>query len=409
MLLQKIRSFLTVEEPKTLWNPAFIMILLFGFISGTANQMVNPQLSDYTLSLGASTTLAGFIVGLQSGMAMGLRPISGAANDALNRKYVMVGSILVSSVAYAGYMFFPSIAGTIVFRMLQGLSFAFMSVARTSFATGYIPKERLGEGVALTSFGVVLSQAIGPGIGLWLSDRWGYNACFLISNILCISGALVLALLPHKHVRGEFHIKKLKLRNLIAVEVLPYAFLAGTFSISTQLANAFLKLLADERGIPSVAIFFTVYSLIALAMRPLAGKTLDRYGLAVLLYPSFIFNSLTFALIGAARSIAVIIIAGLARALSQGVALTSIQGMAIKRLGRERAGVAAATILMGQDLLNFFAPGVGGFLVTHYGYGNMFYSFAAFALIGIPLYMLLRRSEKKRGIDCGENKEKPAA
>ena len=344
-------------------------------------------------------------------MAMFLRPISGAANDILNRKWVMVGSILISSVSYAGYMFFHSISGMIVFRILQGLSFAFMSVARTSFATEYIPKERLGEGVALTSFGVVLSIAIGPGIGLWLSDQFGYNICFLISNILCISGAIVISFLPYKHKRtkGEFQLKKLKLSNMLAMEILPYAFLAGLFSISTQLANSFLALLAVDRNIPGVAIFFTVYAVIALIIRPFAGKILDKYGLPILLYPSFIFNSLTFLFLGAAHSVSLIIFAGVFRALSQGVALTSIQGMAIKRLGRERAGVSSATILMGQDLLNTLAPALAGSLATTAGYGNMYYFFAAFVLIGIPLYLWLRRSEKKHGIGSTDKKPVPAA
>jgi hypothetical protein len=75
-----------VEEPKTLWNPGFIMILSFGFLNGTANQMVNPQLSAYAVSLGANLTLAGTLVGMQSLIAMFLRPISGAVNDVLNRK-----------------------------------------------------------------------------------------------------------------------------------------------------------------------------------------------------------------------------------------------------------------------------------------------------------------------------------
>ncbi len=404
MLFKRIRSFLTVEDPQTLWNPAFIMILVFGFISGTAGQMVNPQLSSYAKSLGASLSLAGTIVGMTSMMAMFLRPISGAANDVLNRKYVMVGSILISSLSYAGYMIFPSIAGMIVSRLLQGFSFAFMSVARISFATSFIPKDRMGEGVALTSFGVVLSQAVGPAIGLWLSDRFGYNICFLISNILCISGAVVLSVLPYKHIRGEFHIKKLKLNNLIAVEILPYAFLAGLFSISTQMANSFLALIAKERVIPGVAIFFTVYSIIALTIRPIAGRILDRFGLPVLLYPAFIFNSLTFLLIGAANSITVIVLAGICKALSQGVALASIQGASIKRLGRERAGVSSATIHIGQDLLNTMAPAAGGFLATGIGYGNTFYSFAAFVLIGIPLYIWLRRSEKKRDANLADKK-----
>ncbi len=398
MLFKKTSPVQEAQEPTTLWNVSFITILVIGFLTGSANQMINPQLSKYAMSLGASLSLAGTIVGLQSGMAMFLRPFSGAANDVINRKHVMIGSIMVACVAFTGYMLFNTVSAMIVCRLLQGFAFAFMSVARTAFATEYIPKDRMGEGVAFTSFGVVLSQAIGPGIGLWLSDKYGYNICFFVSLILSLAGAVVLALLPYKHVKREVKKNRFKFSNLLSVEVLPYAFLAGLFSISIQLANSFLALLADERGIAGVAIFFTIYSLISLVMRPIAGKILDRFGLPVLLYPSFVFASLTFVLLGAAQSLMLIVVAGVFRAMSLGVAIPSIQGMAIKRLGREKAGVASATIFIGQDLLSTLAPMAGGVLATSIGYGNMFYCFAGFVLIGIPLYMLLQRSEKKRGI-----------
>lgn len=384
--------------PKTLWNRHFIIVLVFGFIAGSANQMVNPQLSKYAVSLGATLSLAGTIVGLQSATAMFLRPLSGAASDILNRKFVMIGSIMMTSLAFLGYLAFHSVTSIIVFRVIQGFGFAFMSVARTAFATEFIPKERMGEGVALTSFGVVLSQAVGPAVGLWISDKWGYNVCFSLALGFSISGILLLSTLPYKFTKGKFNKSKLKLKNLIAIEVFPYAFLAGLFALTTHMANSFLALMADERGIPNVALFFTVYSIAALVLRPLAGRILDKYGLPVLLYPAFIFASLCMVMLGMASSIGFIIIAGLFKALSQGVAISSIQGSGIKRLGKDRAGVSSATIHMGQDLIQSLGPIAGGVIATKAGYGTMYYSFAALMLLGIPLYMWIRHSEKKRGM-----------
>lgn len=389
----------TPEGPRTLWNKNFIMVLVFGFIAGTANQMVNPLLSKYAVSLGATLTLAGTIVGLQSGIAMFLRPISGAASDILNRKFVMIGSVLLSAVAFAGYLIFSNITAVIICRIIQGFAFAFMSVARTAYATEFMPKDRMGEGVAFTSFGVVLSQAVGPGVGLWLSEKWGYSACFTVALVCAVLGALVLSAQSYKHERGEFNRSKLSLGSLIAVEVIPYALLAGLFSMVTQLGNSFIALLGAERGIANVGLFFTVYSVCALVLRPASGKILDRFGLSVLLYPAFIFASLTLVLIGSAHSITFIILAGLTKALSQGVAVPSIQGSSIKRLGKERAGVASATIHMGQDLINTLAPMAGGAIAASIGYGGMYYIFAGIILLGIPVFMLLQRNERKRGHD----------
>lgn len=386
------------NQPKTLWNYNFIMVLVFGFLSGTANQMINPLLSTHITSLGASLSTAGFIVGLQSGMAMFLRPLSGAASDILNRKYVMIGSIVVSSVAFTGYLFFDSIPAAMICRMLQGFSFAFMSVARTAFATEYMPKDRMGEGVAMTTFGIVLSQAVGPAVGLWLYERWGFDGCLIAALAFSVSGIVLLSTLPYKHVKGEFKSNRLKLSNLIAVEVIPYGILGGLFAMITHLANTFVNLIGEERGIANVALYFTVYSISALAIRPFVGKVVDKRGLAIILYPAFICAAASFITLGAAQGLLLVVISALFKTFSQGVALPSIQGSSIKRMGKERAGVASATIHMGQDFICWLAPFAGGHIAKNLGYGTMYYIFAVIVLMGIPFFMLIRRNEKKKGI-----------
>ena len=385
------------NQKEKLWNMNFILVLVFGFIAGTANQMINPQLSKYAHSLGASLALSGTIVGVFSAIAMIMRPLSGAASDTLPRKMVMVCSVLMSAMAFAGYLIFKNITAVIICRVIQGISFAFLSVARTAYATEFIPQSRLGEGVAFANFGVLLSQALGPAAGLLIADKWGYDTCFAFSLAFTLLGALVLIIQPYKqHVKKKVVLKDIRIRNFIAIEIIPYALIAGLFSMITQMSNAFLALIGDARNIANVGIFFTVYSICALVFRPFSGRILDKHGLAVLIYPAHIFAAITFILIGAAQSIFVIVIAGLCKALSQGIALPSLQGASIKRLGKEHAGVSSATIYMGTDFINAIAPAAGGVLASNYGYGKMFYIFAGVTLLGIPMFMYLRRKDKKR-------------
>ena len=396
MRLSKSHSADPGSRPKTLWNISFISILVLGFITGSAGQMVNPILSKYVISLGGTISLAGTIFGLNSGIALLIHPFSGAASDIINKKFVLIGSVLISAAAYIGYLLFNSITAVIICRIMQGFSFAFMSVARIAFATDFIPRGRLGEGVAFTSFGIVLSQAVGPIIGLWVVEKWGFSHCFAVAIILSLIGAGMLCLLPYKRVKKKLEIKKLRLNNLVAVEILPYAFLAGMFALLTHMANSFLALLGEDRGIANVGLFFTVYAITALVVRPFSGRVLDKFGLPVLLYPAFFIASLTMLLLGFAQSLSVIMLAGFFKAFSQGIAMPSITGSSIKRLGRERAGVVSATIHFGQDLVCMIGPPVGGAIAAASGYTTMYYSFAAFILgVGLPLYMYLRHRDKK--------------
>ena len=393
--MDRTHTDIASDAPKTLWNRNFVAILVFGFLTGTAGQMVGPLLSKYAISLGAPLALASSLVGLISGIAAFLRPFAGAAADRMNRKHLMVFSLLLYITAYAGYLLFPYIPAIVVCRILQGAGSSTLGIARVAFATEFTPKERMGEGVTLSSFGVVISQALGPGLGLAISDRWGFQACFIIALVSSTIGVLLIAALPYRHKPVE-HPRRPSLSDMISPQIIPYGILGGMLSLITNMASSFVTLIGDERNIEGVSLFFTTYAVLAIILRPITGRLLDRYGLSVQIYPAFVFASLCMFLLGSAQSLAMILLAAVCKTLSQGIALPSIQGSIIKRLGREHAGVASATILLIQDLFNWTAPTIGGFIATAHGIPTMFYWFSGFVLLGIPLYILILQWEKKK-------------
>ena len=50
--------------------------------------------------------------------------------------------------------------------------------------------------------------------------------------------------------------------------------------------STYLAILAEERGIGNIALFFTVYSACLVLLRPVTGKLLDKKGVYVILVPS---------------------------------------------------------------------------------------------------------------------------
>lgn len=383
------------REPTTIWNRNYVMILIFGFLSGTAGQMVGPLLSRYSMSLGASLEFAASLVGLISGVSFFARPFAGGLIDMLNRKYVMMVSLLFYLLAYAGYRFFPYLPALVISRLLQGIGASTLGIARIALATEFTPKDRMGEGVALNSFGIVLSQVLGPGFGLWIADHWGYRACFNVALVCSIIGMGLIAMIPYRYQPSTTERKRLNLRKLVEPKAIPYGVLGGILYLLTYMANSFIALLGDERGIPNVAWFFSVYAILAIFLRPISGKLLDRYGLSRQLYPAFIFASLFYVLLANAYSLPLILLAAVCKTLSQGIALPSMQGTLIKRLGREHAGVATATFSFVQDAFCWLGPTAAGFLADNMGYKPMFHIFAAFTLVGIPIYIIIQRWEKK--------------
>lgn len=395
--MQNFGSVPPADQTK-LWNKSYIMVLLLGILTSSGSQMVTPLMTRYVKEMGASLTIAATIASLMSITALFFRPISGLLADHLNRKKILIISTGLTVICVAGYSIVHSLPLLFTLRILHGVAFGFSGVASMAFSTSFIPKDRIGEGMGYMSMGTIVSSAIGPNIGLFVADKYGYTMCFLISAVFTAASIIFMLFIPYKFTPpAEKASKKNLFKNMIAWEIIVYAMLMGLFSCGNGLITAFMAVLGDERAIPNVTLFFTVYSLVVFVVRPLTGKLLDRKGLAVILYPSFVIAAAGMVVLGAASALWMVILAGALKALGQGAGTPSIQADVIRRLGRERAGTASSTCLIFQDIGNAISPVIGGAVATAYGFGNMFYGYAAIlAIVGPVIFYLKRRSERKK-------------
>lgn len=378
-----------------LWNKTYLMLLILGVTSGGASQMVNPIISKYAISLGTSVTVAGTLSSMLAMAAMFCRPFSGMVADRLNRKRLMISSTAITALCVIGYSIFNSVIAFFVLRIIHGLAFAFFGVANMAFAASFIPKSKLGEGLGYLSLGHLLPQALGPTLGIWLSDKFGYSVCFIISATLSIVSALLM-LSIHYDPPAKIKRHKLTLNNLFSKKLLLYTAILVLFSSGNGLITSYLAILGDVREIANVGLFFTVYSIGLLFVRPVAGKLLDRKGLAIILYPAIVLTSVGMIVLGAAKTTMMVLASGLLKAFGQGAGTPSIQSYSIKKLGPENAGVATSTCFIGQDIGNAFSPIIGGIVVSTAGYDTLFYGYAVLLLIaGIGIYSIQQFIERK--------------
>jgi len=383
-------------EPQKLWNKSYILVLLLGVFTSMASQMVTPLISKYALSLGAPLTFAATIASMMSIAALVFRPFSGFVSDRVNRKKLMIVGTLITAFSVFLYSFAEGTTSLMVMRMIHGTAFSFMGVANMAFGTSFIPKERMGEGMGYMSLGAILSSAVGPNLGLILSERFGFSICFTISAAISVVSVLIMIMIPYE-APAKVTRRKFTLDSLIGKDIIIYASIMGLFSCGNGLLNTYLALIGDERNIANIGLFFTAYSIAVVAIRPLSGKLLDKKGLTIILIPALIIASISMVIVGAAQTVTLFIIAGALKAIGQGGGAPSIQATCVKTLGRDRAGVASSTCYIGQDIGNAFAPIIGGVVATSYGYDTVFYGYAAILLVaGLGLYALQLAIEKKK-------------
>lgn len=375
------------QEPTKLWNKWYITILLLSMVNHVASQLITPIVSKYAMSIGATMATAGTIVGLMSLAAMFARPFAGLSSDRINKKLIIAVTGAVTGVCMYLYSASKSVEMMAAVRFVHGISFSFSTVALLAFNTMFIPKDKIGEGIGWSVVTTTLATAMGPNLGLWLVDHFGYKACFAAAAIGTIIPNLCFLVVPNRqepHVPGKS--AKFNVNDFISLQIFPFALLTGLFSCCNGIVNSFLALLGDERGIKGVGVFFTAYSVILIVTRPITGKLYDQKGIKFIMYPSVALAALSMLLLGKATSTWIVLLAGVLKALGQGTGAPSIQAHCLKKLGRDKAGVVSSTCYMGNDIGNTVGPAIGGLIASRAGYGSMFITIAVSVIvIGWPL------------------------
>lgn len=388
------------EAKDKLWTLPFIFVIIVGVISGAATQMVTPLIMEYAVNLGAPMTIAATIASVISITALFLRPFCGMLSDKVNRRTMLMMSTALAGVCVLGYSFAATPGTMVSIRILHGVAFAFMGVSNMAFATNYIPASRIGEGIGWFGLSIIAAQAFGPGLGVYLADNFSYATSFVCSAALYAASVMLMFAIPSKVTGNDIprqEVKKLRLSNFIEPKILLPTVTLGMFSVVNSLVGNYLKMIATERAILNIGLFFTVYSVTVFACRPFVGRLQDKKGLSAILYPALFITAVSMVIIGKTNSLWVMLIAAALKGIGQGTGAPSIQAECIRKLGRERSGVATSTCYIGQDLGMIIGPIAGSFVYNATDYAGVF-NVGAIALLFVGggaylLYIITRRKK----------------
>ena len=380
----------------SLWTWKFIVLILINLTNGAAGQMTFPLVASFALGLGAELTVASSIAGIMSLIGMFMSPVAGVLSDRMNRKRLLMCTELLYALFLLGHAFATTIPFLVFLRAGTGVFFTINSVLTTAYASEFIPRDRMGEGLGYFGLVMPLAQAVGPA----LRDAMGFGAPFIAASISTVISFACVVILPYEAKPAGPNAKQhsLKLNDLFAVEFLSLMLLATLFSSANGLATTYLDILATERNIPNISLFFTAYAVALVFTKPLSGKLQDKKGLYFVMIPAVVFAALGTFLVGIAFSLGMMVLAAVCRAFGQGAGTPCLQAHTVRTLDTSKAGVAVSTIMIGQNLGNALAPIGGSFFVESFGYEGMFCGVGVATLfIGMLLLLWNYLREKRAG------------
>lgn len=347
-------------------NGAVLLAATFCYLAST--MLANPLVAGFAGTLGATAAMMGVLTALMNACSLVVRPVAGNLSDRLPKRRLALAGAALMLVTALGQALAPSTALLAVMRLANGAGYSLCSVCMSTWFAETLPPARLGQGMGIFGLMNALGMAVGPALGIAVSDALGYRPALGLSAAfaaLSLAGVLLVrdggATRGGRGAQGEKDVRpRLRLLDRRAV---PAAVVVALFTIPYMATQSFLVSYAEARGldVPTGA-FFTVYAAALMALRVLLGRAFDRVGFVPFVVASGASSVASLVLLATMDGPAGLLLAAPLMAGGYGVMCSVCQSTAVRAVGAERVGLANSTYYMGFDVGMTLGPVIGGAL-----------------------------------------------
>lgn len=384
-----------------LWTKDFVITSTINFLLTTIFYLLVVIVGVYAKEVfDASTSQAGLITGIFIiGTLIGRLFIGRSISSWGLKRTLLIGTLLFS---LSGLLYFIQIntGFLMLVRFIHGVTLGVATTATGTIVAQIIPANRKGEGIGYYSLSSTLATAIGPFIGILVSEHFSYNVVFALCSALAILSfitGLFLSVIESRKPDAQDETKGFKLSDFIEPKAIPIAIIVLIIALSYSGVLSFINFYAKELDlVEASSFFFLVYSIVILFSRPFTGKLLDLKGANYVMYPGFIVFAVGLILLSTANNSFMLLLAGAIIGLGYGNMQSCTQAIAIKVTSIHRMGLATSTFFIFLDAGLGFGPYLLGFIVPFTTYSKLYFGLAILVLITIVLYYFLHGRKVKR-------------
>lgn len=193
------------KKETPIWIIMSIVIVgaLMSIIDGS---IVNVALPTISGNLGASSEEISSITTSYILANVIIMPLNGYLTSLLGRKWYYTISLALFTLASFLCGISWNIGSLVIFRVIQGLGGGALIPTAQSILFETFPKEKHGQAMAAFGLAVMAGPAIGPTLGGWLVDVYGWRSIF---NINVIPG-IVVTFLTLLFIKNPAYLKKVE-------------------------------------------------------------------------------------------------------------------------------------------------------------------------------------------------------
>ena len=176
------------------------------FFWGNKFYLLITTLTVYAIEeFNASQSMAGlassiFVVG-----ALVSRLFAGKYIEIIGRKKMLYGGLFLFLIMMLFYFIVANMNVLLFIRFVHGAAFGVFTTATAAVVMDIIPNERRGEGISYFSLSITLAMAVGPFLGLYLSQQVSFTMIFIVCTLFSLISTIILLFV---HIPERRHHKR---------------------------------------------------------------------------------------------------------------------------------------------------------------------------------------------------------
>ena len=377
-----------------LWTKEYFITTGANFLVAMNYYLLMIVISEYAmLEFRASTASAGLAVSIFVLGALLARLGTGRLLARVGGKEILLAGAIAGVLFSLAYFAVHSLTALLALRFLHGAAFGVITTSAATIIARIVPQERRGEGVGYYSLSQTLATALGPFLGIWLTRQGSYTAIFAACTgaaALIIVITLFLSLPQNAVTEEPAGVRRgFSLSGFLERTAAPISLIALLIYLCYASVVSFLVVYAKTIKLTEAAgFFFIVYAVAVVLSRPFVGKTFDKKGEHIVMYPAIIIFGLGLLLFSTSYFAVMLLAAAVCLGLGLGAIQACTQTIVVKVSPPHRLGLANATYLMLCDIGMGAGPVLAGLVAPFTGFRGMYAITALLAFACVLLYYL---------------------
>ena len=383
-----------------LWTKDFIIMSISTFFGGLTFYLLITTLTVYAIEeFNASQSMAGLASSIFVMGALVSRLFAGKYIEIIGRKQMLYGGLLLFLIVMLFYFIVEDMNVLLFIRFIHGAAFGVFTTAASAVVMDIIPNERRGEGISYFSLSITLAMAVGPFLGLYISQQGSFTMIFVICTIFSFISTIILLFvqIPKGNITKEQidAMKGFKLKDFFEIKAVPISIMIAIMGFAYSGILSFITSYAKEIDLMETAsFFFIIYAVFILISRPFTGRLLDQKGDNIVIYPALLLFVSGLVILSQAHHGFTLLLAGALIGLGFGTLSSCCQAIAIKESPRHRVGLATSTYFIFMDSGVGIGPFLLGFIIPIVGFRGLYLTLAVIVFASIFLYYVLHGRKK---------------